>query len=280
MAHYAIGDIQGCTDELRRLLDALAFDPAADRVWFAGDLVNRGPDSVGALRLVRELGTAATTVLGNHDLHLLAVAHDIGREFRPSDTLAPILEASDRDELIDWLRHQPLIHHDPDLDWTLVHAGLPPQWDVATARERAHEVEAVLAGPDPAAFLTEMFGGKPKRWYDDLAGWDRLRYIVNAFTRMRYVRTDGSLALKPNGAPGTQPDDCLPWYNHPERASRGQSIVFGHWSTLGLHREADTICLDSGCLWGGEMIALRLDGPRGGDAAITRVPCPGFREPG
>ncbi len=280
MAIYAIGDIQGCTDPLRRLLDKLAFDPATDRVWFAGDLVNRGPDSVGALRLVRELGDAATTVLGNHDLHLLAVAHDTEREARPSDTLASVLEAPDREELIDWLRRRPLVHHDPELDWTLVHAGLPPQWDVATARERAREVEAILAGPDPSAFLTEMFGGKPKRWDDELAGWDRLRYIVNAFTRMRYVREDGSLALKPNGAPGTQPDDCLPWYSHPERASRGQPIVFGHWSTLGLHRGPDTICLDSGCLWGGEMTALRLDGPRGRHAEITRLPCPAFREPG
>lgn len=277
MACYAIGDIQGCADEFTRLLDKLKFDPARDRLWLAGDLVNRGPGSLGVLRRVRELGDAAVTVLGNHDIHLLAVAYGTGRRTRPGDTLEPVLEAPDCMELMEWLRRQPLVHHDAELKWTMVHAGLPPQWDVATAQARAHEVEAELGGADPLPFLNHLFGSKPVEWDDGLKGWDRLRYIINAFTRMRYVTREGALDLKLKGEPGSQPKGSKPWYNVPKRASRGESIVFGHWSTLGLHRSADTVCLDSGCLWGGEMTALRLDGPRGRKAEFTRIDCPGIK---
>ena len=279
MASYAIGDLQGCADEFARLLDKLNFDPACDHLWLAGDLVNRGPGSLAVLRRVRELGDRAVCVLGNHDIHLLAMAYGTGRKPRPSDTLRPVLDAPDCGELVDWLRRRPLFHHDDELGWAMLHAGLPPQWDIATAAERAREVEKQLTADDPLPFLTHLFGSEPTLWDDGLEGWDRLRYIINAFTRLRYVTESGELALKPSGAPGTQPRGCLPWFDHPERASRGQAIVFGHWSTLGLHRTKDTFCLDSGCLWGGELTALRLDGPRGRKAELTRIPCPEIRTP-
>lgn len=194
MTAYAIGDIQGCHAELERLLDRLDFDPAADRLWFAGDLVNRGPESLAVLRRVRALGDSAIVVLGNHDLHLLAVAAGNAKHSKKS-TLGAILRAPDRDELLDWLRRRPLLHHDPDLGLTLVHAGLPPQWDLAEALARARELEAVLRSDDYPEFLHAMYGNEPARWSPDLSGLERLRFITNALTRLRFCARDGTLVV-------------------------------------------------------------------------------------
>lgn len=272
MAVYAIGDIQGCFDELQALLDKIGFDPAHDRLWFTGDLVNRGPKSLETLRFVKSLGDRAVTVLGNHDLHLLAVAY--GLKDDTAEDLDRILAAPDRDELIDWLRHRPLLHHDSELGYTLVHAGLPPSWDLAKAQALAGEVESVLRGPDCRAFLENMYGNEPEQWSDDLTGWDRLRFIVNCFTRMRFCDNDGRLELQEKGPPGSQPAPYRPWFAVPNRASADLKIVFGHWSTLGPCAEPNVFPLDTGCLWGGSLTALRLDGER-----IT-LPCPGARRPG
>lgn len=278
MSTYVIGDVQGCFDELRRLLDTLHFDPSQDRLWFTGDLVNRGPKSLQTLRLARELD--AVSVLGNHDLHLLAVSEGIDDHHGNGDTLGPILAARDRDELLGWLRHRPLLHHDSALDFTLIHAGLPPQWDLAGARACAGEVETVLRGPDYREFFAHMYGNEPDRWPDDgaapLTGWDRLRFIVNCFTRLRYCGPDGRLHLKAKGAPGSQPANTRPWFEIPGRASRGTRIVFGHWSTLGYHAADGVWALDTGCLWGGELSALRL----GPDPLPLSIECPEARRPG
>ena len=276
MAVYAIGDLQGCYDELRALLDRLGFDPAHDRLWLCGDLVNRGPKSLEVLRFVRGLGDAAVTVLGNHDLHLLAVWLGKHRHFKTNGTLGPILAAADRDDLLDWLRHRPLLHHDAALGWTLVHAGLPPQWDLATARACAAEVESALRGADLPAFIDHMYGNEPHRWDPGLRGWDRLRFTVNCLTRLRYCTAYGALSLAYKGAPQATPD-LLPWFEVPGRQSAGQRIVFGHWSTLGLHRGADVLGIDTGCLWGGALTAARLDDPA---VPVTSLPCAGACAPG
>lgn len=273
MATYAIGDVQGCYDQLQRLLEAVRFDPAADRLWFAGDLVNRGPRSLEVLRLVRDLGDRAVAVLGNHDLHLLAAWHDRGR-VKPGDSLEPILRAPDGEALIHWLRHRPLLHHDPALDYTLVHAGLSPQWDRQTAFACAAELHATLRGPDYETFLHHMYGNRPKRWSPDLTGWERLRYAVNCFTRLRFCDPDGTLELSQKGAPGEQPAPLVPWFQVPGRRNRDLRILFGHWSTLGLYRGDGVVALDTGCLWGGRLTALRLDGPQ---AATWAVDCPEIR---
>jgi bis(5'-nucleosyl)-tetraphosphatase (symmetrical) len=275
MALYAVGDVQGCYDELRALLDALRFDPAADTLWFTGDLVNRGPGSLATLRLVRDLGERAVSVLGNHDLHLLAVAS--GRSpLKRKDTLQAVLDAPDRDELLAWLRQRPLLHHDPALDLTLLHAGLPPQWSVAEARRYAAEVEAVLRDGDRDGYFAQMYGDTPACWDAGLAGWERLRFITNCLTRLRYCTADGSLALGPKGAPGSQPPGCLPWFEVPGRASAGERVVCGHWSALGLVERADLLALDTGCLWGGTLTAVRLDRPGG----PWQVDCAGVLAPG
>lgn len=275
MAVYAIGDIQGCCRELRRLLDVLRFDPSADRLWLTGDLVNRGPQSLETLRFVRGLGTAAVSVLGNHDLHLLAAATH-AEKLKPQDTLDEILNAPDRDELLDWLRRLPLLHHDAQLGYTLIHAGLPPQWDLAMASACAREVEAQLRSDRYAEFFAHMYSNEPTQWSDGLRGWDRLRFITNCLTRLRYCTTDGRIALAHKGTPGTQPAGLLPWFESAERRSRDLKLVFGHWSTLGERIDAGIYALDSGCVWGGKLTALRLDG----DPVWTRLPCPGARTPG
>lgn len=257
MATYAIGDIQGCYDDLRRLLDRLAFDPLRDKLWLVGDLVNRGPDSVQVLRFVKGLGQQAVTVLGNHDLHLLAVVAGNPRHARKSN-LHGVLEAPDRDELMHWLRHRPLLHRDTKLGFTLVHAGLPPQWDIAQALACASELEEVLRGPNHREYLHSMYGNEPGRWSDDLSGVERLRFITNCLTRLRYCDAEGNLALKEKGAPGTQPAPWMPWFAVPRRASRDERIVFGHWSTLGYFARHNVWALDSGCLWGGGLTAIRL----------------------
>lgn len=274
MAVYAVGDIQGCTDELRGLLDRLRFDPASDRLWLTGDLVARGPDSLGSLRFVRALGDAAVTVLGNHDLHLLAAAAGHGPG-RLDAGARGVLTAPDRDELLGWLRHRPLLHHDPGLGWTMLHAGLPPQWSLEVAAACAAEVQATLAS-DPDALFAGMYGDEPRCWSPELAAGERRRFTVNCLTRLRFVAQDGTLLLKLKDAPDDAPAGAIPWFRHPQRASAGRRIVFGHWSTLGLLREDDVLCLDGGCVWGGSLCAARLDR----DEPPLRFDCAGHRRPG
>jgi bis(5'-nucleosyl)-tetraphosphatase (symmetrical) len=258
MAVYAVGDVQGCYDELRTLLDKLQFEPTKDHLWFAGDLVNRGPRSLDTLRYISSLGDNAICVLGNHDLHLLALAAGNER-FRDSDDLNQVLDAPDRDELIHWLRHRPLMHIDKQLDFTMIHAGLPPQWNLTTARNCAREVEAVLQGPDYRDFFDQMYGNKPNRWDPELEGMDRLRFITNCFTRLRFVTRKGKLKLKLKGSPLGQKKKYIPWFSHPHRLTRNDRILFGHWSTLGYQVKQNTWALDTGCLWGGALTALRID---------------------
>jgi bis(5'-nucleosyl)-tetraphosphatase (symmetrical) len=269
MALYAIGDVQGCDDELDALLKALRFSADRDRIWFVGDLVNRGPASLQVLRRVRALGEAATITLGNHDMHLLAVALGQAR-LRHDDTLTDILSAPDRDALLEWLRHRPLLHEDRALNLSLLHAGLPPQWDLPTARSCAREFEHALR-LDPEKLFKQMYGDQPDRWDDALAGAERLRYIINCFTRLRYVDAAGHLALGVKGAPKkAQRASLIPWFEAANASWRGSRIVFGHWSTLGFFQNADVIGLDTGCVWGGSLTALRLDVP---GSAPVHVDC-------
>lgn len=260
MATWAIGDLQGCRDAFLRLLEAIAFDARQDRLWLTGDLVNRGPDSAGTLREVMRLGSAATTVLGNHDLHLLAVAMapKAARRLKPGDTLADVLEAPDRAELLDWLLARPLLHRDRKLDWTLLHAGLPPQWNVDEAETEARATEAALR-THPEAFFAAMYGDQPDRWSPALAGMERRRFTVNCFTRLRYCTSEGTLLPRLKGPPETAPAEAFPWFSVPGRHSAGQRVVFGHWSALGLVRSPDALALDTGCVWGGRLTAVRLD---------------------
>lgn len=276
MATYAIGDIQGCHDDLMRLLERIGFDLSRDQLWFAGDLVNRGPASLSVLRFVKDLGGRAVSVLGNHDLHLLAVAAGTAK-LRKSDTLDEILAAPDRDELLHWLRHRPLVHHDASLGYTLVHAGLPPQWDLRQAEACARELETALQGAGYVDFFLHMYGDEPKRWDPALSGMDRLRFIVNCFTRLRFVGPGGELELKTKGAPGSQAQGYLPWYQVPGRRSKDLRLLFGHWSTVGEIQAAhNALGLDTGCVWGGRLTALRLDGEAG---RWHCVDCVGSRSP-
>lgn len=261
MAVYALGDIQGCYDELRALLDLLAFDPAHDRLWFVGDLVNRGPKSLAVLRFVQGLGDSAVTVLGNHDLHLLALAAG-NLKHKDEASLDPVLCAPDRDELLQWLRHRPLLHQDNTLNFAMLHAGLPADWDMATATACARELEQALRSDDHLAYFLDMYGNQPDHWDPALAGQDRLRYITNCFTRLRYLEPDGRLALNEKGPLGTQKTGRLPWYQHPDRRSRDTRILFGHWSALGYVSQDNVWALDTGCLWGGALTALRIDLPK------------------
>jgi bis(5'-nucleosyl)-tetraphosphatase (symmetrical) len=270
MASYAIGDIQGCYDELRALLAKLDFDPDHDRLWLVGDLVNRGPKSLEVLRFVADLGPAAVCVLGNHDLHLLAA--DAGaRTLRTNDTLQRVLDAPDREELIEWLRRRPLLHHDAELGYTMVHAGLAPQWDLGAAQAHAREVEALLRGIDYRRLLFNMYGDQPDRWSEDLEGWERARVIVNCLTRLRYCDAQGRMDMKANGPPSAQPAGLMPWFEVPDRRSRDLKLVFGHWSALGYHRAPGVIALDSGCVWGNALTAIRLDGDDGLPVSIACV---------
>ena len=274
MATYAIGDLQGCYDPVRRLLDYISFDPAADRIWFVGDLVNRGPASLEVLRFVKSLGAAATVVLGNHDLHLVMQAEGYGKANK-EDTLEEVLAAADRDELVAWLRAQPLFHVEGD--WAMVHAGLLPTWTVAQAKALSDEASAALAAADYREFLAHMWGSEPATWEDDLAGWDRLRVVVNAMTRMRYVTAVGAMEFRAAGAkapPDKGPPGCVPWFSAPMRASANHQIVCGHWSALGFHEEPNLLALDTGCLWGGCLTAVRLE-----DRRVVRQPCPQQTKP-
>jgi bis(5'-nucleosyl)-tetraphosphatase (symmetrical) len=257
VAVYAIGDVQGCFDALRALLDKLNYDPSADRLWFAGDLVNRGAQSLDVLRLVKSQ-PQAVTVLGNHDLHLLAVASGQAPR-KKRDTFDDVLEAPDREELLAWLRHRPLLHHDAAVASTLVHAGVLPQWDLPTAQRLAAEASDSIRRSDSNELFTHMYGDTPDHWQDDLGGWARLRVIINAFTRLRYCDAHGRMDLRPKSRPGKQPPHLLPWFQVPGRLTRATRLVFGHWSTLGIWNADGVLGLDSGCLWGGQLTAVRLD---------------------
>lgn len=268
-AIYAVGDVQGCLDSLDELFATIG-DPNA-RFWFAGDLVNRGPDSLGTLRRVRGLGERATVVLGNHDLHLLTVAAGARRAHR-HDTIDEILAAPDRDELLDWLRTRPLAHL--ERGHLLVHAGVLPAWSGELARTLACEVERVLRADGWREFMRVLYGDQPDRWDPALAGADRLRVIVNALTRLRYLAPDGAMALREKEGITRAAPGLLPWFDAPGRATRELTVVFGHWSTLGLMQRPDLIALDSGCVWGGSLSAVRL-----GDRAVFQVRCPRARDP-
>ncbi|MHA6495507.1 symmetrical bis(5'-nucleosyl)-tetraphosphatase [Pseudomonas borbori] len=260
MATYAVGDLQGCLQPLQCLLERVAFDPAKDRLWLVGDLVNRGPQSLDTLRFLYGMRDALTCVLGNHDLHLLAAAHNIER-LKKNDTLQEILEAPDCAELLDWLRRQKLLHYDAERKTALVHAGIPPQWTLQKALKRAAEVEQVLL--DDARlplFLDSMYGNQPDVWDKDLSGVARLRVITNYFTRMRFCMADGTLDLKSKEGIDTAPSGFAPWFSHSQRSTRGITIIFGHWAALeGRCSEPGVIALDTGCVWGGAMTLINID---------------------
>jgi bis(5'-nucleosyl)-tetraphosphatase (symmetrical) len=272
---YLIGDVQGCCGALQKLLDTLAFSPSRDRVVMLGDLVNRGPDSLGTLRLLRSLGDAATCLLGNHDLHFLAAAHGIRKTHR-SDTLDGLLNAPDRDQWVDWVRHRRMALHEHG--WLMVHAGLPPQWTLGTTLQLAAEVEQQLRGPDLNAFLAVMYGNQPDRWRDALQGADRLRFAINALTRTRFVAADGTLDFGAKEGAGQAPPGLLPWFEHLQRQTQGVPMAFGHWSTLGLIQRPDLLSLDTGCIWGGKLSAARI--APDGNTEIIQIDCEQAQRPG
>jgi bis(5'-nucleosyl)-tetraphosphatase (symmetrical) len=257
MARWAIGDIQGCAAELRALLARLRFNPDRDQLWLTGDIVNRGPDSLGALRLVHALRDNAAVVLGNHDLHLLALACG-GESPRRGDTLDAVLAARDRRRLLAWLLGLPLAVHDAAHGDLLVHAGLVPQWSVADTLALAGEVQAALAA-DPRRFFATMYGNRPDRWSADLRGPERLRFTVNVLTRSRLCTASGRINLKDKGPPAAARAPWLPWYRHRRRATADVRVVFGHWSALGFHDGDNVLALDTGCVWGGRLTAIDLD---------------------
>jgi bis(5'-nucleosyl)-tetraphosphatase (symmetrical) len=258
MSIYAIGDVQGCYEPLQRLLEKIDFSPENDTLWFVGDLVNRGPQSLETLRFIKNLGTAAISVLGNHDLHLLAVATQHHKP-KNQDTLDDILHANDRDELLDWLRHRPLLHHDDNLQITLVHAGILPQWSLAEAQQYASEVENVLQSADGETLLQQLYGNEPACWSDNLQGLARWRFIINAFTRMRYLTQEGCLELSAKMPLADAPAALIPWYHFSGRVMVQQTIVFGHWAALnGITDNPYAINIDTGCVWGNRLTAMVL----------------------
>lgn len=264
MSTYAIGDLQGCYSELQSLLDKINFDETNDQLWFVGDIVNRGPESLACLRFVKSLGSNAIIVLGNHDLHLLAIANGQEQYMHKADTLQSILTAPDREELLTWLRLCPLLHSDSDLGFTLIHAGLPPQWDLEQAITYAKELEIVLSGKNYMEYFDNMYGNQPDYWSEDLAGWDRIRFITNCFTRIRYVDEKGQLELKEKGAPEIQTKSLIPWYAAWNRKTKNNKIVFGHWANLVFAKDQNfkqhnVYPIDTGCLWGRELTAMRLE---------------------
>lgn len=270
---YLVGDLQGCCDPLERLLQTIDFSPSRDRLFLLGDLVNRGPDSLGVLRRLRALGGAATCLLGNHDLHLLAIAHGVRKPHR-SDTLDGILQAPDRDDWLNWLRQQRLAVW--DAGWLMVHAGVLPQWDAARTVALAGEIEAMLRSPDLGDFLTQMYGNEPARWDDALTGVSRWRCVVNALTRLRFCTPEGEMEFATKEGAGGAPQGFVPWFEVPARATQGTPVAFGHWSTLGLIDRPDLLALDTGCVWGGRLTAVRVDGGR---REVVQVVCPRVQKP-
>jgi len=259
MAVYAIGDLQGCYDPFRRLLDELDFEPCSDTLWLTGDLVNRGPKSLKTLRFVMKLGNCVKTVLGNHDLHYLALAAGRVRNGKRFNSLDKLLRAPDADELCDWLRRQPLAHYDDDLKTLLVHAGTLPSWGVKKTLARAAEVEDVLRSGGYENLLGKMYGDTPYRWSGSLTGAKRLRFIINCLTRMRMMRTNGKLDFSHSGPPWPARKNLLPWFEMEDRKTEQTRVVFGHWSALGLIVLPNLISLDTGCVWGRQLTAVRLD---------------------
>lgn len=263
MSTYAIGDLQGCYSELQNLLDKINFDEANDQLWFVGDLVNRGPDSLACLRFIKSLGTNAKTVLGNHDLHLLAIANKVRKPHR-IDTFDETLNAKDSNELLDWIKQQPLLVNNAELDYTMIHAGLPPQWTLEQAIELAQETEALLKSDQFDNFIHNMYGDQPDTWSKKLKDDDRHRFIINCLTRARYIDKENKINLKETCAPGNQNKSLTPWYSIPERKTKKEKIIFGHWSTVHLGNEHNfkqynVYPLDTGCLWGGTLTAMRLE---------------------
>lgn len=271
MSTYVIGDVQGCLSALHELLETIAFEPARDRLWLTGDLVNRGEDSIGTLRWCMAHEASIVAILGNHDLHLLAVAEGFVPAHR-NDTLDEILDAPDRAEVLDWLRQRPMVHREGNN--LMVHAGLLPAWSADEAVALGRELEAILRGPDYRAFLREMYGNEPRCWDSAVTGQDRLRLIANAMTRLRFLHADGGMEFLHKCAPEAAPAELTPWYDAPDRQSRDVRVFFGHWSALGLFERQDVVGLDTGCLWGGRLSAMRLD-----DGRLFQVSCHARREP-
>lgn len=268
---YAISDLQGCLQPVKSLLKKIHAVSPHPKLLFVGDLVNRGPSSLQTLRHIRSLGNAATVTLGNHDLHLMAMAHGI-RRVHPDDPMNEILQADDCADLLDWLRQQPLAHREGE--HLLVHAGVLPQWTAEQTLDLAQEVETVLGGPDWVDFLREMYGNQPAKWDDSLRGVERLRCIVNALTRLRFCTADGEMEFDTTSGIETAPAGYMPWFDVPGRKTEDVTVVFGHWSTLGLMLRPNLIALDTGCVWGGKLTAVRLD-----DRAVFQIDCPEFKRP-
>ncbi|VTU33830.1 Bis(5'-nucleosyl)-tetraphosphatase [symmetrical] [Variovorax sp. PBL-E5] len=280
MALYLIGDVQGCDEALQRLLDELAFSPSRDTLIVLGDLVNRGPASAEVLRRMQRYGAAAQSLLGNHDLHLLGIAHGARKAGR-KDTLQGVLDAPDSEAMLDWLRHQPMALH-RTLDGgelLMVHAGVLPQWGVADTLSFAAEVESVLRGPALEDFLQTMYGNEPAQWDDALTGSMRLRVIVNALTRLRFCTAEGVMEFESKDGAGTAPNGFMPWFDVPGRASAAATIAFGHWSTLGWVSRPDLISTDTGCVWGGCLSAVRI-GATPLARELIQVKCPEAQKPG
>jgi bis(5'-nucleosyl)-tetraphosphatase (symmetrical) len=271
LATYAIGDIQGCFEAFKELLVAIAYNPARDRLWLAGDLVNRGENSIATLRWCMANDDRIVAILGNHDLHLLAVAEGFVPPHR-NDTLDEILDAPDRAEVLDWLRRRPMLHREDN--WLMVHAGLLPEWSPDQAEALARELETALRGPGYRDFLARMYGNEPRHWNPALAGQDRLRLVANVMTRIRFLHRDGGLEFQHKGTPADAPAELVPWYDMPERRSANVKVLFGHWSTLGLLARDDVFSLDTGCLWGGQLSAIRLE-----DSRLFQVGCHARRQP-
>ena len=257
MATYAVGDIQGCFTKLEQLLQIINFDKQSDQIWFVGDLVNRGPQSLETVRFVKSLGDAAVCVLGNHDIHLIA-CHANVQTCKPQSTLRQILDSRDADDIINWLRTQPLLHHDESLNWTMVHAGVLPQWDLALAKFCAQEVEQQLRSDNYINFLQHAYGDTPNQWSNDLNDRDRWRISLNTFTRLRFCDEQGVMDFEHKGPPGEQSPNLHAWFDVP-RKSENLRILFGHWSTLGLKNTENLLALDTGCLWGKQLTAARID---------------------
>ncbi len=271
MAVYVIGDIQGCLTSLQSLLKTIKFKPQQDQVWFVGDLVNRGPDSLETLRFIHSLGDSARCVLGNHDIHLIA-CHAGVKKCKADSSLNAVLEDAKADQWIHWLRQQPLLHHDPQLDWLMVHAGLLAEWDLTTAKRCAHELETQLRSDNHVEFITNIYGDEPRQWSEDLADSERWRLSMNAFTRMRMCDPQGALDLSYKGPVEKNGTGLRPWFEL-KRATEKQRIVFGHWSALGLVKRDNLLAIDTGCLWGNKLTAARIDCDT---PIITSIDCPNY----
>ncbi|MEM7194511.1 MAG: symmetrical bis(5'-nucleosyl)-tetraphosphatase [Pseudomonadota bacterium] len=270
MAIYAVGDLQGCVVPLEELLDKVQFDSEKDRLWLTGDLVNRGPHSLESLHLVKKLGKSAVTVLGNHDLHLLAQAEGL-KGLKPGDTIKKVLKSPDRDELMHWLRNRPLVHFDDSMKTMMVHAGVCPGWKRWQLERYAGEVEKRLRGKRYTRLLQHMYGRHPAKWSEDMPKWQRTRFIINACTRMRYCDAKGRVNFTQKGPPGSQRKGLSPWFEHPDLKCKSWRIVFGHWSSLGLINTSRLVALDTGCVWGSKLSMVRLDSP---DQALWQIGCP------